>query len=235
MDRISPSSVDSPPEKEGAGDTQWGRYLTAIEHQGIVLAHSFAGVPGTALDFGCGTGEWSELLSSLGWNMICVDANAKKLERCKRRVPQAECVLGARNLNEIPARTGKVGMLMCIEVPSVIDAEWFTKECHRVLQPNGVFVGIFFNTISLRGMVKALEGYIKGQQHDYHDSYLAWKKKMTRAGFSMLYTTGFCWFPARRGSNSPLVSLFVRIEQLFGLRRLVVFSPWICFIARKDR
>ena len=45
--------------------------------------------------------------------------------------------------------------------------------------------------------------------------------------------TGFCWFLARRGSNSPLVSLFALLENCLGLWRVVLFDPWVLFIAQK--
>ena len=50
----------------------------------------------------------------------------------------------------------------------------------------------------------------------------------------MLYEEGFCWFPFRRASNSIFIPYVTSLEKKLGLRKLVVISPWIVFIAQKS-
>jgi ubiquinone/menaquinone biosynthesis C-methylase UbiE len=218
---------------EGVAESRWGAYVSDIEERAILKAHDLCRKPATALEIGCEGGRWSKVLADLGWNMICTDINDQTLTICKKRIPQANCILVKPDDNELPCESESVALLLSIEVAPVIKADWFINEAFRVLQNGGLMVGVFFNLLSFRGLFAHTASLLTGTFGYYSLSYPSWRKKLLSNGYSVLYEEGYCWFPFRRASNSVFVPYFVRIEKELGLRKLVRISPWIVFIAQK--
>ncbi|MEJ5277269.1 MAG: methyltransferase domain-containing protein [Thermogemmata sp.] len=189
--------------------------------------------PGTFLEVGCEGGRWSVLLSQRGWRAVCTDINKESLRVCQERLPEARCVLVKEKDTTLPCKSAEVRLVLCIEVIAVLRSDWFICEASRVLESDGVLMGVFLNRHSLRGYLHHLLATVRGQFDWYERSYLDWKRSAREKGFEFLYEEGFCWFPIRRSSNSVLVQPAVALEQALGLRRLTSVSPWIVFIARK--
>jgi len=220
---------------ERASKTQWGQYLSEIERSAILKAHQYAGDPGAALEIGCDGGRWSQLLSSLGWRMICTDISQGAVTLCHQRIPDAECKLVQADETILPCRAGSIKLMLCIEVLPVIESGWFLPEAHRVLRDSGILVGVAWNRNSLRGLRARLLNALKGGSDPFYQMpYSRLKKQLRKHGFRMLSERGSCWFPFSRESNSFLIPLCARIEQWSGLSRLVSLSPWIVFIAQKQ-
>ena len=219
---------------EKVASTRWGDYITNIHKRAILRAHdlSIFGKPATALEIGCEGGRWSKLLTDLGWSMICTDINEKTLALCKKRIPTANCILVRSDENTLPCESESVGLLLCIEVCPVIQADWFIREAFRILQNAGLIVGVFYNRLSFRGFF--VHTISKGKFDYYKLSYPSWRRKLLDSGYSILYEEGYCWFPFRRASNSVLVPYFARLEKCLGLCKLPRISPWIVFIAQKS-
>ena len=220
---------------EKVAATKWGNYVTQIEARSILQGQSLAGAPGHALEIGCEGGRWSKLLSDLGWKMTCIDVNREVLEECRRKVSDAECILANCNDRTIPCASSSFSLLLCIEVPPVIQSDWFALEANRVLRNEGVLVGLACNKMSLRGLANrmAKRSFRKKAEEVYAFSYGALRRSFCRAGFEIAYEEGLCWGPFGRTSNSPLIPAFAKLERVLGLRRLVTLSPWVVFIARK--
>jgi SAM-dependent methyltransferase len=221
---------------EKTAQTRWGCYVSKIEKQVILKASNWAksNSINTALEIGCEGGRWSKMLAEQGWSMVCTDINPECLEICQRKIPGAECILVAEEDRTILAEPSTVGLLLCIEVPQVINSDWFISEAFRVLNPDGFVVCVFQNRRSYRAYLHRLAR--SKRTVDYYGvvAYPEWRKKLCEQGFKLIDEVGFCWAPFSRHSNSMLIPLFTYLEQLLGLRQLTSISPWIIFIAQKD-
>jgi SAM-dependent methyltransferase len=219
-----------------AETTTWGRYLTEVERQVILRGEGWAGIPGKAVDLGCGSGRWSKLLAARGWDMTCLDVDGHALAVCQRNVPGATCVLNDADNNGIHLPSASAKLALCIEVIPLIEADWFVAEVHRILSRRGILVGVYINGRSLRGlawrMKHRLLNHYNGVQF-YRSCYSAWKSRLLATGFELLHEESCCWGPFRRDSNSPFVPACARMERALGLHRVVKWSPWVVFIARK--
>jgi hypothetical protein len=167
--------------------------------------------------------------------MTCIDVNREALEICQQKVPQAKCILANREDKALPCDSASVSLLLCIEVAPVIQGDWFLAEAFRVLDHEGIFVGVFWNRFSWRGLQARARFQLsrKADADFYRRAYPRWRQTLARTRFQLVYEEGFCWSPFGRSSNSPLIPIFVQMERLLGLRRLPAISPWIAVVARK--
>ncbi|MCB0168161.1 MAG: class I SAM-dependent methyltransferase [Anaerolineae bacterium] len=212
----------------------WGSYIREVETRVIKKTKHLNIKPSTALDIGCDGGELAQIIGNMGWQLICTDIRPQAVARCRRRLPEAVCLLVDVNDIQLPCSPNSLGLIQCIEVPFVIQSHWFITEADRVLQPNGVIVGVFPNLLSIRGYYHALAAKLKGQTTTYNVRYPNWRARLRRQGFKILYEEGICWFPFSRHSNSSLVPSATQLEKNLGLRRCAAFSPWIVFLAQKS-
>jgi SAM-dependent methyltransferase len=231
---------------EVIANTNWGRYITEIEKRIILKASRLAGNPTIALEVGCEGGRWTKLLYDLGWKTICTDIDQIMLNKCKNNIPEAECICVSPNGSIIPCNTETIKLLLCIEVAPVIKSEWFIHESFRVLQNDGLLVGVFGNLLSWRGLFfiakRCWYSLINNRSildkleriNFYNLTYPVWKKKFCKGGFNIIHEEGLCWFPFRRDSNFPFIRLFAKMERLLHLHNLITLSPWIVFIAKKN-
>jgi len=165
--------------------------------------------------------------------MTCTDVDPETLKICKERIPTADCILVQPEETRIPCESNSVGLLLCIEVPPVMNSQWFLDEAFRVLQTNGILVGVFLNLLSLRGLWAHTKARL-GHSYDYYKLvYPRWRKELQKEGFRVVYEEGYCWFGFRRDSNSDLVPFVTQVEKCLGLQRIIALSPWVVFIARK--
>ena len=211
------------------------KYTSEIEKRIILNARFLALKQTTALDIGCEGGRWSKLLEDAGWRLICTDVSQRALNICKKRIPNAICVLSSPNDSQFPCETESIGLALCIEVPEVINADWFFDETFRVLQKGGLVVGVFFNRLSWRGLVHHFLAFLKRRSaYVYRFSYPEWRKRLRKRGFFVVYEEGFGWSPVSKTSNSLLVPVVSSIERNLGLRKIVSLSPMVIFIAQKE-
>lgn len=209
-------------------------YTSAIEASAIAKAHSLFQEPTTALEVGCEGGRWSQLLSSWGWKLTCTEVDQNLLNICKRRLPEADCVLVNLADTTLPCDSESVDLVLCIEVPPVMHTDWFMSEASRVVRKGGVIVGVFWNRSSWRGLIHQALVPLRGRDAFYASPYPEWRTKLRRRGFTLVDEVGMCWFPFPRKSNSPLIPAAAHLEHLLGLNKLTRFSPLIVFIAKKD-
>ena len=232
-------TLDVPPAPATKWDTvattRWGRYTTDVVEDVIAAACELAGVPGAALEVGCEGGRWSRLLANGGWEMTCTDIDQDALSICQRRVPGAHCIFVSPDATTLPCESSAMRLVLCLEVFPLIESDWFAHEAGRVLQDNGVLVGVTLNRTSLRGMFVRAKERLRGESNFYNVSYAQWRRGMRQAGFEVALERGYCWFPFSRASNSVFVPFFVRLERWLGLDRIPSFSPWVAFVARKSR
>ena len=219
---------------EWMASSPWGQYLTAVETKAVLFAHEMAAKPSTSLEIGCDGGRWSRFIANLGWSPTCVDIDPETLAVCQGRLPQACCVLTSRQARRLPADDNSTDLLLIMQVPSVIESDWFPSEANRVLRNNGLLVGVGWNRASLRGVVSRLLGRQESKAEEcYIHTYNAIKRRIEDSGFSFLFERGYCWVPFSRDTVSPLVPPCVTLERILMLRYLVRWSPWVVFVARK--
>jgi SAM-dependent methyltransferase len=219
---------------EKVARTTWGAYVSDVEKRAILEAHFLARHPADALEIGAEGGRWSRMLAGLGWTMTCTDVQADMLDLCQERLPAAKCILVEADDTRLPCESDSLHLLLCIEVPPVMNAEWFVSEASRVLRMDGLIVGVFWNLLSWRGLAVHTTDRVAHRGDYYKQSYPSWRRKLVRSGYNILYEEGYCWFPFRRASNSRLVRYCVCMEKWMGLRRLTALSPWVVFIAQRS-
>ena len=216
-----------------AEETTWGRYLGDIEERGILRAEALAERPGRTIDIGCGGGRWSKLLADRGWDVTSTDIDRDALAVCQRKVPSAKCLLVESSDHRIPVASGSLQLVLCMEVPHVVEAGWLPHEVDRVLSANGIVVGVQFNLHSWRGAVWNVKRPFKESDGSYTISYARWRRRWRRQGFAMLHEEAFSWGPCKRNGNSRFVPGVVKAERALGLDRVVRWGPWVLFVARK--
>ena len=218
---------------ENVARASWGRYVASIERCTLLEAHAAYEAPGVGLEVGCEGGRWCRLLTELGWRMIATETNRQALQLCQERNPNVHCIHVREDVCTLPVDTASIDLLLCVEVP-VIDHDWFLWEASRVLKPGGIFVGSFMNLLSWRGIAANLKSKLSNKQPFYTRSYFSFRRSLRRTGFQIRTGHGYCWAPFGRHSDSRLVPLATALEQGLGLRRCLVFSPWIAFTAIRN-
>jgi len=219
--------------------TRWGQYLSKIEEEAILQAEHLAGVPGEALEVGCEGGRWSKMLADKGWNLTCVDVNPEALKECRAKLPAANLILSDTEATTISVPDRNCSLVLCVEVAPVIQSDWFLPEAYRVMKSGGIMIGVVWNRTSIRGYMHRRRCRSDGKPGEaniddfYSESYLGWRKRLTKAGFKLVKTRGCCWAPFGRSSDSRLIPFFTGFEQALGLRWMTALSPWVIFIARK--
>jgi SAM-dependent methyltransferase len=223
---------------EKAAGTRWGRYLSNAESAALTDAVADV-VPGIALDIGCDGGRWSQSLAERGWSNICLDVRPDAVERCRKRLPHASCLLADADDSSLPVADRSVHLVVAYEVAPVTQAPWFPPEAARVLDSGGLLVCTLYNRTSARGLTYRLLTQVDTRRREinpYGDrSYSRIRADLRAHGFELLELQGLGWAPFPRLSDSWLVPCFTWLERLAGLRRLVRFSPLIIVVARRVR
>src|SRR5678810_1382137 len=110
---------------ERAALTRWGRYISNTEKRVVAQALQIKGQPGVAFDFGCGEGRWTSLLREQGWQVICGDVDEVARTKCATRNPGCRCLPLTLGANRFPLEDSSVDVVLCIEVPGVLESAWF--------------------------------------------------------------------------------------------------------------
>ena len=94
---------------------------------------------GKALDAACGTGRHAEFLSSLGHEVIGVDATPEMLSVAKRKVPSARFEVG--RLESLPLSDDSVDLAVCsLGLAHCADLRRPLKELGRVVRGGGAVI-----------------------------------------------------------------------------------------------
>lgn len=215
--------------------THWGRYLHDVEKRAILRAEALARPRGHAIDMGCGGGRWAKLLADRGWDVTCTEVNPDALAVCQHKLPAAKCILAHPDDRVLPCVSHSKALALCVEVIPVVEADWFPREAHRILRAHGILVGVYINGRSWRALAWRLKRLARRETTAsfYNAPYSRWRRRLLGSGFEMVHEESCCWAPFSRESNSPFVPACARMERALGLHRVVSWSPWVVFIARR--
>lgn len=226
---------------ESVNNTKWGNYIFEIEKKGLFLASNFCQNKGGLIEIGFDGGHWLQKVESLGWKRILgldIESNISGFKIAKERLPNAQLWLVDKNNKTINIESNSLDLVYCLGVPPVVNSDWFYFESNRVLKKNGIIYFSTTNKNSVRAIIlKILRFFGKKQSKyllpSYTKSYKDFCELLNKNDFEILYTEGYCWFPFSRGSNSIFVPIFIQIERILKLNKVLSFSPWLIFIARK--
>ncbi|MEM3596557.1 MAG: class I SAM-dependent methyltransferase [Candidatus Bathyarchaeia archaeon] len=204
--------------------TRMGIYITNVEMQFIFDSKSLK-KGGLAVDVGAGAGRFSLPAAEI-MNVAAVDLDLHALKRLKFKNRDVEVILADARF--MPLKNGVTDDVIMIELlDCVAESEAIISECSRILKDNGAIFLSFGNKSSIKGKIKKLVG--KPYLHSYKEILGILKSKK----FKIVKKMGFNWVPFGRVSDNPLVPLFAKGERIFGLRKLVRFSPWVIIHAIK--
>jgi ubiquinone/menaquinone biosynthesis C-methylase UbiE len=142
------------------------------------------------------------------------------LRRLKRKTGQANIVLAdARNL---PFKDGVLDCVFLIEVLDYIpELELALADCNRVLKAEGFSILSFGNNSSLKARMRTFKG------RSYLHSYKKVVQSFFKTGFVLKRQMGYNWLPFGRSSQNRFVPILAWFERVFGLRKVVKYSPWV--------
>lgn len=91
---------------------------------------------GKALDAACGTGRYSQILHSLGHDVVGVDRTPEMLGQARSRVPKANFILG--DLNRLPVQSSSMDLAICaLALTHLSSPNKAIKELNRVVRRGG--------------------------------------------------------------------------------------------------
>ena len=210
---------------EKAAKTRMGRYLTKIESDFVFKSIAEKKLE-NLLDVGAEAGRFSSLPTGTATVTIGIDIDSYGLKRLRFENKHV-CVIQA-DARKIPLKNEVFDAVFMIEVLDYIsDAEATLNECNRVLKSKASLFLSFGNRSSLKSIVRELFG------KSYRHSYGRIKLLLSNTGFELKGEMGYNWLPLGRISENRLIPFLIKIERLFGLRRIPKLSPWVIVEAEK--
>jgi ubiquinone/menaquinone biosynthesis C-methylase UbiE len=158
---------------------------------------------------------------------VSIDLDSYSLKRLKQKNKQTHIIRAdARN---IPLKKSIFDAILIIEVLDYIpELNETINECYRILKRNSVLALSFGNKSSLKSQLKKIYG--KSYSHSYREVVQC----LLRAGFSITKKMGYNWLPYGRTSESKGVPLIAGAENIFRLRTVPRYSPWVLICAVKN-
>lgn len=214
-----------------ANATKMGMYLTENEMRFIdsfLDQHTIK----NCLDIGCGSGRFSVPLHKKGINMTALDCNTLPLNILKEKAPDIK-TLCLDASNGLPFENSSFDCIIAIELVDYLpDLTSFFKECNRVLKSGGF---LLFTSANKNSYKNLLHKIFSRYRTFYRFSFTDVKSSIEKSGFLVEKVCGFHWIPCDRVSSSKLIPFFESIEKKMKLQNLPSISPWVFFIAKKEK
>jgi ubiquinone/menaquinone biosynthesis C-methylase UbiE len=90
------------------------------------------------LDFGCGTGWLSKILSSKGYNVTGIDVNASLVRSARESCGRDSFIVG--DCMKLPFDAGVFDCIVGSAILHHLDTDQALAECHRVTSPGGILL-----------------------------------------------------------------------------------------------
>ena len=140
--------------------------------------------PGTALDFGCGNGDFMKLAQDIGWNVKGYDLDSDAIVSAKKYGLNADFGGIEHLVNEKNESYDLITLSHVIE--HVYDAEFLLSECMRILKPYGV---LWMETPNSKSFGRTIYGkYWRGLEPPRHIvlfNHSSLELLLTKAGFNV--------------------------------------------------
>ena len=222
----APFDLSTETHWEMAAKTKMGKYLTNQETDFISKSLDLSTENITVMDVGAEAGRFSLYADNTKATVVSVDINSYALKRLKLKTKQVNIIQA--DARHLPLKDAVFDVVFMIEVLDYIpELEQALSECKRTLKPNASTILSFGNKSSLKAKLKAMQG------KSYRHSYKAAMHSLSKTGFLVKKKLGYSWLPFGRTSQSGLVPTLAGFERVFGLRRVVRFSPWVIIHATK--
>lgn len=143
----------------------------------MVLSQIPAGA--SLLDAGCGVGEFSTFLSSLGYQVTGVDISTTAIQRAQGSCPQGYFVVASLQMG-VPFRDDTFAAVWCSEVlEHIFDVHTALVELNRVLRTSGLLI----MTVPYHGLIKNLViAFLSFESH--YNPYLSHIRFFSRRSLS---------------------------------------------------
>jgi ubiquinone/menaquinone biosynthesis C-methylase UbiE len=130
-----------------------GRNIDQLEKQQLKIFLDKVPVQ-SVLELGCGTGHWTEFLSSLGFSVTALDVSEAMLRIARQKnIPNAK-ILNA-DASSLPFEDNSIGLVFTITMLEFVqDIQKVLAEIFRVLQPGGTLIVGCLNINSTLGKNK---------------------------------------------------------------------------------
>lgn len=205
---------------EFAAQTHMGKYLTNLETAFISKAIDLSRHNLTVLDVGAEAGRFSLLAANNQANVVSIDLDAYALKRLHRKNRGVDVIQA--DARALPLKKEVFDVVFMVEVLDYIsEIDQAMLDCKSTLKPNASCIISFGNKSSLKAKMRSIRG--KSYRHSYRNVVGC----LCKTGFKLKNKLGYSWLPLGRTSQSPLVGFLAGVERVFGLRKIVRYSPWV--------
>ncbi|HSQ48140.1 MAG TPA: class I SAM-dependent methyltransferase [Candidatus Deferrimicrobiaceae bacterium] len=205
---------------EYAAQTRMGQYLTDLETEFISKSIDLSKENLTIMDVGAEAGRFSLFAANTNAYVVSVDLDSYALRRLHLKNRGVNVIQA--DARHLPLKDAVFDVVFMVEVLDYIpELDQALVDCKRTLKPDSSCVLSFGNKSSLKAKLKAMQG--KSYRHSYGEVV----RCLSKAGFNLKNKLGYSWLPFGRTSQSSLVGFLAGVEKIFGLRRIVRYSPWV--------
>ena len=206
-------------EKTWLFDRKWTRDFTGIRQK--FIAEFLGSVQpqmalGSALDVGCGVGDFSKFLSDLGFCVIAVDGREENVTEAKRRYP--EITYRVANVEDLPvAEMGTFDLVLCLGLL------YHLENPFRAIRNLHSLTGriLFIETMCVPNSETTMELLDEGHGEDQGLNYVAFYPSES-SFIKMLYRAGFPF--VYRFEQLPAHELYTKTLWRKRLRTMLVTS-----------
>jgi SAM-dependent methyltransferase len=205
---------------EYAAETRMGKYLTNLETAFISKSIDLSQKNLTILDVGAEAGRFSLFAANNQAKVVSIDLDSYALKRLHSKNRGVHVIQA--DARALPLKKEVFDIVFMVEVLDYIpEIEQAMLDCKRTLKPNASCIISFGNKSSLKAKMRAMRG--KSYRHSYGHIVGC----LYKAGFTLRSKLGYSWLPLGRTSQNRLVGVLAGVERVFGLRRIVRYSPWV--------
>jgi ubiquinone/menaquinone biosynthesis C-methylase UbiE len=197
-----------------------GKYLTDLETQFISKSIDLSKENLTVMDVGAEAGRFSLFAANTNAYVVGVDLDSYALKRLHLKNRGVNVIQA--DARHLPLKDVVFDVVFMVEVLDYIpELDQALRDCKRTLKPDASCVLSFGNKSSLKAKLKSMQG--KSYRHSYGEVV----RCLSKTGFAVKNKLGYSWLPFGRTSQSSLVGFLAGVEKIFGLRRIVRYSPWV--------
>ncbi len=216
------------PENPSGYGNRTGVYKTGVEWA-FVRRH-LPPTPARVLDIAGGSGRFALRLMREGYALTVNDVHEPSLRLLEKRAGEHRPALVHGGFLDT-AIAGPFDAAMAMECLDRMPFPDVIRRVHGLLRPGGVFVFTVLNRSSWRFGVRRMAG--REAKNEHVSTLNGYRAAWQEAGFEEQGMRGLMWTLLKVTSNSPLVPVFVGIENVLRLHSIAGQSPWLLVALRR--